>query len=534
MNDTSQALPVSGLGPWDLVAVAAYLLVTFGISAWSSRRHRSTEDFFVGGRRMPWLAVGLSILATLFSTITYLGAPGEAVKNGIGLLLGYLALPFSFTVVTIFWIPFYMRLKLTSAYEYLDRRFDRSIRRLGATLFLLLRLGWMSMVVFVASLAVDEVVGPDLQWLPGADVYWIIAIIACAAAVYTALGGIEALIWVDVLQCLLLLSGVLLAIGYVAVIDGSGPADWWNTVHSNFSHHTAPPLFSWDVTIRVTVLWTVINNFFWNICTHGADQVVLQRYFATASMHHARRSYIINVVVDLTMATLLATAGFALLTFYLKHPAVLPEGKSAVDMADKLFPFFLGHQLPAGFAGLILSAFLCDAIQTLESGVNSIVAVATRDLLPQRTGQVEMPATLMRVRVFSAMLAVLVGCNAYLIHYLQKTHKFTIVDMMPKFFNMFVGPLAALFFIGMFWPRCTRRSVWPAVILGLTTSFIWSWWETIFQTTWRPTIFLSIAVPCVVTFFTARAIGQFVDPPRRAEEVEYTWKSVLRRPEPAT
>ena len=96
MKDSPAALPNVGLALWDFVAVGAYLLVTFGVSAWAARRHTSTEDFFVGGRRMPWMAVGLSILATLFSTISYLGVPGEAVKNGIGLSLGYLALPFSF------------------------------------------------------------------------------------------------------------------------------------------------------------------------------------------------------------------------------------------------------------------------------------------------------------------------------------------------------------------------------------------------------------------------------------------------------
>ncbi len=524
-------LPNAGLGLWDFVAVGAYLFVTFGISAWAARRHTSTDDFFVGGRRMPWMAVGLSILATLFSTISYLGVPGEAVKNGIGLSLGYLAVPFSFVVVTIFWIPFFMRLRLTSAYEYLERRFDRSLRKLGATLFVMLRIGWMSMVVFVASIAVDEVIGPELDWLPGRDVFWIIALIALTASVYTAMGGIEAVIWVDVLQCLLLLGGVLLVIGYVAIVDQTGPIDWWNTVHANLKQHTAPPIFSTDLTIRVTVVSAMISNFFWTICTHGSDQVVLQRYFSTSSMRAARRSYVINVIVDLTMATLLAMAGFALLTFYLKHASLLPDNNTAVTMADKLFPFFLGHQLPAGFAGLILSAFLCDAIQTLESGVNSIVAVVTRDLLPGKSGAVEMPSSLIRVRVFSACLALVVGCNAYVIHYLQATQKFTIIDMMPKFFNMFVGPLAAMFFIGMFWSRCTRRSVWPAVVIGLTTSIIWSWWETIFRTSWRPTIFLSIAVPCCVTFFGARLISQFVDPARSAGDEPYSWSSVLKRPE---
>lgn len=543
----------AGLSRLDITAVVIYLSVTFGVTAWASRRQTSTEDFFVGGRRMPWLAVGLSILATLFSTISYLGTPGEAVKNGIGLSLGYLALPFSFVIVSLFWIPFFMRLRLTSAYEYLERRFDRSLRVFGALLFILLRIGWMSMVVFVASLAVDEVIGPDVIWLPGSDLYWIIGLIACIAAFYTALGGIEAVIWIDVLQCLLLLGGVLITIGYVAIVDKTGPTDWWTTVHANLKQHTAPPLFSTDLTVRVTIVTAIISNFFWTICTHGSDQVVLQRYFSTASANQARRSYIINIVVDVTMAMLLAVAGFALLTFYFSRPELLPDGKTADQMADKLFPFFLGNQLPAGFAGLILSAFLCDAIQTLESGVNSIVAVATRDLTAgeisrEETAGVQLStevrlaqeqkevaavrSDLQHARGLSAVLAIFVGTCAYGIAYLRQVTDLTIIDMMPKFFNMFVGPLAALFFVGMFWSRCTSRSVWPAAVLGLSVSIIYSWWETIFQTDWRPTILLSIALPCLVTFIFARVLSQFLDPPRRSEEVEFSWSSIIRTRNP--
>src|SRR4029079_10577867 len=117
-------LSTSGLESLDYAAIAFYLLLTFGIALWFGRRQKNTEDFFVGGRRMPWLAVGLSILATLFSTISYLGVPGEVIKNGVTLFCGYLAIPFTFLVIMYLWVPFFMRLKLTSAYEYLDKRFN--------------------------------------------------------------------------------------------------------------------------------------------------------------------------------------------------------------------------------------------------------------------------------------------------------------------------------------------------------------------------------------------------------------------------
>jgi SSS family solute:Na+ symporter len=520
----------AGLQPLDYAAVAGYLALTFGIALWFGRRQQSTEDYFVGGRRMPWLAVGLSILATLFSTISYLGLPGEAIKHGIGVFSGYMALPLAAIVITRLWVPFFMRLRLTSAYEYLEQRFSPPVRVVGGGLFILLRCGWMSMVIYVASVALDRVKGPDWEWLPGNDLYWWIGIIGLVAAVYTAVGGIQAVIWVDVLQCFLLLAGVLMAIGYVVYVDGTGPRDWWSSASTITSGHTAPPVFSLDLTLRVTIITAMINNFFWNICTHGSDQVVLQRYFTTGSVRAARRSYFINLGVDLTMCGLMTVAGFALLAFYLGHPERLPDGETARDMADKLFPHFLGHELPAGCAGLIISAFLCDAIQTLESGANAIAAVVSEDIAPKRrTEKNTLEKRALNFARFSTVVitAVVTGV-AYAIALLQQTYNLTIIDMMPKFFNMFVGPLAAMFCAGMFLPRCTTRTLMPAVLVGLCVSILWSWWDVIVEPGTKPTILLAIAVPYLTTLLVASVLSLIAGTDGAGK---LTWRAVVSRSE---
>jgi SSS family solute:Na+ symporter len=318
-----------------------------------------------------------------------------------------------------------------------------------------------------------------------------------------------------------------MAIGYVMIVDHTGPADWWATAATHTPHHTRPPLFSWDVTVRVTIFTAIINNFFWTICTHGADQVVLQRYFSTASLKAARRSYVMNLVVDLSMATLLALCGLALLAFYLRHGELLPPGVSPLQAADKLFPHFLGHQLPAGCAGLIMSAFLCDAIQTLESGVNAITAVVTNDVVPRlRHGQPRVVSDLAFARLLSIVVTVLVSANAYLVANLAQ--HLTIVDMMPKFFNMFVGPLAALFVIGMFLPRCTTRSALPAVFYGLIVSIMWSWYREIFGGQARPTILLAIAVPCLSTIGIAAVLSWLLEKGGPHPGQRFTWFAIVR------
>jgi SSS family solute:Na+ symporter len=549
-------MTTGGLELLDYAAVALYLLVTFGIALWFGHRQKNTEDFFVGGRRMPWLAVGLSILATLFSTISYLGTPGEVIKHGIGIFMGYLAIPLNFLVVMYLLVPFFMRLKLTSAYEYLEKRFSYDVRAMGAMLFIGLRLGWMSMVIYVASMALDRIKGGDITLLYGPDLYWWIAAIGIVAAVYTSIGGIQAVIWVDVLQCILLLAGVLLAIGYVLIAEGTGPVQWWSTASevaaAAGTKHTTPQVFSWDVTLRVTIVTAIINNFFWTICTHGSDQVVLQRYFATSSLQSARRSYITTLVVDLTMASLMSLAGLALLAFYVTHSELLPEGQSPLKFADKLFPYFLGSQLPAGCAGLIVSAFLCDAIQTLESGANGITAVVVKDFLRRPDGSVEGGPTpnakragraLSVARILAFVISLIVAGNACLVAYVQYLLDLSIFDMMPRFFNMFIGPLAAMFFAGMFLPRCTTRSILPAALAGLTLAIVWSWWDGI-ATVWplwgeilgtdsegrfqKPTFLLAIAVPCVSTIALAWLLSIVVDRPGRHDGSDYTWWAIVR------
>jgi len=520
----------TGLKSLDFIAVAAYLLVTFGIALWFGYRQKNADDFFVGGRHVPWFAVGLSILATLFSTLTYLGTPGEVIKHGIGFYCGYLALPLSMIVITRFWIPFYMKLGLTSAYEYLELRFHFGVRCVGAILFILLRLGWMSMVVFVASFALDQVKGPDLEFLPGEDLYWWIFCIGSIAAVYTAVGGIQAQIWTDVLQCLLLLAGAIMVIAAVVGSTGTSPVDWVASVAEQQTSHVSPPLFSWDLTLRVTIITAMMNHFFWGICTHGADQVVLQRYFSTASLKSARRSYYISIATELIMVGLLSLCGFALLTFYLMNPHSLPDGWTLSNSADKLFPHFLNSQLPAGCAGLVISAFLCDAIQTLEAGANSITAVVTTDLLRSKKSSIrKQAASLLFVRILSIVVTIVVTVVAFFVARLALSGGMTIIDLMPKFFNLFVGPLAAMFFVGMFLPRCTTREVSIAVATGLVTAVCWNWSRELFHTTRQPTILLAIAVPCLTTMGVAALLSAFhkSSSPRG---IQWSWRAVVQGP----
>ncbi len=553
----------SGLQLLDYLAVVGYLLVTMVILYWSARKQSDAEDFFLGGRSMPWFAVGLSIMATLLSTITYLGSPGEMIRYGVAYFAGYLSIPLVALVVIYLWIPFFMRLRMTSAYEYLENRFDYRVRLLAGVLFLLLRLGWMSMVVYTASMAMVQMTREPLYrlvtWLGFADppttsLYLLIGVTGVAATIYTCLGGMRAVIWTDVLQSFMLFGGVFVIIIYVMVATGTGPATWWTRASQASAEHTRPIFFSSDITVRNTVVWTLLSIFFWNICTHCSDQVVLQRYFTTNSHAAARNSFITNLISMVAIGLLLSLSGLALLYFYLEHPNLLPQDMNPMKQADKVMPYFYAHQLPVGLGGLILASFLCDAMQTLVSGVNSISAIATKDvferLYPDGTKRMN-ELTLARITtvvvgLVSTVLACAVAHSA-----VQST--MNIVDLLPRTFNMFLGPLASLFIIGMFVSRARARTAITAVTLCMVVSFCWSWWSEIpvwlhaiglesLATGWknvlgvdgdgavkRPTIMLAVAAPCVFGV-SLGALLSLLESRGEYPGQKFTWWATMRRP----
>jgi len=519
----NRALP--GLEAFDFVVVVAYVLVTVAICYRASRRQHDTEDYFLGNRRLPWMAVGLSIMATLLSSLTYLGLTGEVVKNGIaGFMTQAAILPAAPLVLFVF-IPFFTRLRFTSAYEYLEHRFDYRARLLGGALFLLLRLGWVSLVMYSGSLALSKMGG----W----NFYATIAVLGVAATLYTYFGGLEGVVWTDVLQALMLFGGAAAIVLFVWFDTGDGPLAWWRVAGEHSKAHTTPEWFSFDPTVRITMGTALMSGFFWQICTHCSDQVVLQRYASTRSLAAARNSYLTNLVALVAIASLLGVSGLALLYYYLQHPEMLPPGMSATSSGDQLMPHFYATQLPLGFGGLILANFLCDAMQTLVSGVNSITAVATQDVLEHsslaRQGVASRLGTARKLTLLLGLATTLIALG---VAALAQSSAKNIFDLMPKTFNMFLGPLGALFLIGMFLPRVTGRTVTPAVLIGLGVSILWSYWREIFRTSYDLSIMWAIALPCMFTVLLAAGLALLFESGGDHPGRRFTWRAVMQRPVP--
>jgi len=241
-----------GLSPIDWAIIVLYALATIGLGWYYSRKQKSRQEYFVGSGQMNPVLIGVSLFATLLSTISYLSLPGEMVGKGPATGISYVVtLPLVFLVIGFFLISDYMRQRVTSAYELLEERLGVGVRLLGAVLFLVLRVMWMSLLVYLAAKAMIVMLGVGDNWIP-----LIVVVTGLVAVIYTSLGGLRAVVVTDLIQTILLFGGALLVIAIVTIqMGGFG---WYPTKWQ--SHWDNQPLFSWDPKTRMTVIGNILRS----------------------------------------------------------------------------------------------------------------------------------------------------------------------------------------------------------------------------------------------------------------------------------
>ena len=555
LNLLAQQSVPQGLQLLDYLVIVVYLGGVLAAGAYFSREQEEQEDYFVAGRRLPWLAVGLSIVATMLSTVSYLATPGEVIQHGVALSIGWLALPLAFFVVNFLWVPFFMRLGVTSIYEYLDDRFGLAARLTAVALFvLILRLLWMASIVLTGSEAVAQITHESmmrifgLNWSPDQWLLVVLFSIGLFATLYTMLGGIKAVIWTDVVQFAALFGGVVLTLFFVAWKTGTGPVDWWATATSNQAGgHEFPPLASWDITTRNTVLFTVLNATFWYVCTFIGDQVAVQRYLTTPSVKAAVKGNIVNFVGDFVVMILLALCGMALLTYYL-DPAFEAEIAGGITdprnerVADQVFPHFIEYGLPMGVSGLVVAALFAVAMSSLDSGINSVAAVLTIDVFERLKISRNSKRSLWLPRTITLFVGIVCTMLAWAM--LRIPDRYNIIGITARTFNCALGPLAVMFVVGMFVRRAGQISIVIAAWLGLAAAISLAWWveliwvlgltdyETLSDATENlvgPSPFLIVPISATFTLAGAAVLSVVFPNSKTDETDQLLWKAVVAR-----
>lgn len=452
------ATPSAGLAVIDWFIIAVYGCGTIGLGWFYSRRQQSTQEYFVGSGSMNPILVGVSLFATLLSTISYLSMPGETLGKGPVNMMSMFALPVVFAIVGFFLLPVYMRQRVTSAYELLEEKLGLSVRLLGAGMFILLRLAWMSLLIFLTAKALTIMLGVGEDQIP-----WIALVTGLVAVVYTSLGGLRAVIITDLMQTLLLYGGALLVLGMITYDLGGlewFPVAWnpeWDT----------QPIFSTDVSTRVTVVGTLLNYVVWYVCTSGGDQTSVQRFMATKDASAARWALATQLSVSVIVALTLGCVGFALLGYFTAHPELLPADISLKDNADKVFPYFIAYRLPPGISGLVVAAMFAAAMSSIDSGVNSITAVVMTDGL-DRFGRA--PKTERQHVALARCMAFGIGAVVVLASTKMGAIPGNITAVTTKTANLLTTPIFGLFFFALFVPFATPKGVWIGTALGTLTA----------------------------------------------------------------
>jgi SSS family solute:Na+ symporter len=452
---------------FDWVVVVGYVLAMLGMSAWLAGRQHSAEDYFVGGRGLPWWAVGISTMATQTSATSFIGIPAfVALTAGGGLTwLQYeLAMPLAMILVMVFLAPLFRELKLVSIYEYLELRFDRPTRLFMSAIFLLSR-GLTTGITIYAS-------GAVLHVCMGLDVWICMLIVGVATIIYDVMGGVSAVVWSDVVQMIVLLGGIGLCL-VLAIVKLGGMSDV-------VAAHDAARLAAFDPG---TGLGDGASAPFWGFCIgglflyasyYGVDQTQAQRQLCVPDVASGRRSLVFNGLARFPLTVLYVVTGLIVGAYFLQAP----EFQAAVgDNPNHLMPEFIVRELPVGARGVLIAAILAASMSSLDSTLNSMSASTIRDFVEpfsRRALDARRLLTWSRITTFS-WGAVVTGFGFLALYAASRN---SVVEVINQIGSLFYGPILAAFLTGVL----DRRARGPAVIAGVLAGVLfnialWRGWE---------------------------------------------------------
>lgn len=434
-----------GLETLDWIVIVAYGAVVLAIGAWANRRQRTTEDYFLGGRRMRWWAVGISLIATSFSSVALIGCTGWGFSRGMdwlqlqaGDLLGIAI------AVTVF-LPFFARLGLTTAYEYLGARFGTTARALASGLFVAQTLMRAGILVLAPALALSTVVGIDLAW----------AIVASglAALVYSASGGITAVVWTDLIQ----LAVVVLGVAYSLALVAGDVTGGFGAILEQADAARKLEIVNPDLGLGqpFTPVWTIIAYGTLALSLAGTGQQAVQRYLSCRDVRSARKAAYLGWAIGLVSVALTLFLGVSLAAW----SGMSPDGGVLRGAGDDALPLFIVHCLPAGIAGLLVAAIFAASMSSMDSAIHSMSTATLVDFVRRFRRKALGAADELR---YARVLTVVFGLAAINVALLGAVEGKQLLDQLIGWLGYFAGPLLGLFVLGMF----TRRTTEVGAVAG--------------------------------------------------------------------
>ncbi len=348
----------------DLTIFFVYMLAIVGFGVSFSFKKRSASDFTTGGGRLPSWAIGMSIFATFVSSISFLALPGNSYGGNWNGFVFSLSIPLAAWVAVRFFVPLYRKLQSESAYFYLEQRFGAWARIYASACYLLTQLARMGAIMYLLALPMNALLG----W----SIPVIIVVTGISVVVYSMFGGIEAVVWTDAVQGIVLIGGALACLGVIFFSIPEGPGEVFRIARD--AHKFS--LGSFELDFTTSTFWMVlVYGLFINLQNFGIDQSYVQRYLTARTEEEAKKSTWLGSLLYLPVSLVFFFIGTALFAYYQAQPELIPEGIAP----DKVFPYFIVNQLPAGVTGLLIASIFAAGMSTVSTSVNSSATVILSD-----------------------------------------------------------------------------------------------------------------------------------------------------------
>ena len=450
--------PGSTMQAADYVALLLYFALMVALGVFFARRNRNTSTYFEGGRNVAWLAVGMSMFATGASSISFMAMPAKAFsENWKFFLLGplqCLILPISLFV----FIPILRRERIGTAYEYLERRFSPGLRLLGASFFAVSQVFVrISVVMYLPAIAMES--------FTGIDKYICILIMGGLATLYTTMGGLEAVIWTDVLQGLVMIVAVLMSFGAVFYQVQIPVGEMLATAQTYHKFH----MIDWGLSFEELTIWVMLVSLLFHQAAWCSDQNYVQRVQSVSSERLARKAAVSQLGIAIPINVLFFGLGTLLFICYRAHPDWL----HVTTRNDAIFPYFVVQNMPIGLTGVIIAALFAASMSSLDSSINSSAMVLIHDFYRRFKPDISERESFRLAHRLSLLLGLLGTAAALLIASLERKSAW---DLFIQLSNLSAGSIMGIYTLGYFTRKANATGTWIGWVLGnLALVYVWQY-----------------------------------------------------------
>lgn len=425
------------------------ILIVLGITLWLgfrfSKKQNSTENYFLSKGNFPAWALGLSLLSTLISSVTFLGYPAQGYTSNWILLVQGLMVPVVLMGTIWFIVPLFRKVIGLSTYEYFEKRFGGFARYYSSSSFIIRQFAGMGTVLFLIAVAIQK--------MTNISPYLILAVVGLVLVIVNLKGGMQAVIWLDVFQGFMLFASGIICLAVLLFNIKGGVPEAIRVATENNRAGFGP--YDIDFT-KLTLIVMIINGAFYAIQKYGTDQTVVQRYLTAKTDKAAEKASLLGISLTVPIWTIFMLIGTALFVFYKQQP--LPDGTKA----EAVFPYFIMTQLPTGVIGFIVAALISAAICSLSADLNSLAAVGIQDyykkLRPNKTDKQYLWMSKTFV-VVSGLISIGIGAL-----YLYTGNE-GVLGVIFTIYAIFSGGIVGIFLLGLFSARANRQGVNAGIIV---------------------------------------------------------------------